>query len=82
MWHSASSRVVTGLYRVVPLAGWGITVASFFIFFGVLLNILTTGDAKWATLLVSADMFLTGVSALQQDAEAGDPPVDKPSGKV
>jgi hypothetical protein len=34
-------------------------------FVAVLFNLIATGDAKWATLLVAADLVVSGFSSVQ-----------------
>lgn len=44
-------------------------LASIFVFFGVLIGWITVGDFKWPTLLLSADLMVSGFSAVQQSED-------------
>jgi hypothetical protein len=56
-------------------AAWSLLLGGVVIFFGVLFNLIATGNAKWATLLVSADLIVSGLSSVQQ-AHDDDPRTD------
>lgn len=46
-------------------AAWTLCVGAVITFVGVIVGIIVVGDAKWATLLVSADLAISGFSALR-----------------
>lgn len=64
-----SKRIYRWLDRIHPVAAWALVAAALATFVGVAANIITTGDAKWATLLVSADLFVSGYGELRAEAK-------------
>lgn len=52
-------------------AAWVLLIGGAVTFLAVLLNVLRTGNAKWATLLIAADLIVSGFSAVQE-AEDGE----------
>lgn len=59
-------RLIRWLARYEGRAAWALLVGAFVTFGGVVTNLIATGDAKWVTLLASADLFVSSVSSLQQ----------------
>lgn len=59
-------RLVRWAARNEGRAAWVMLAGSFVIFVGVVTNLIATGNAKWATLLVAADLFVSSASALQE----------------
>lgn len=57
--------MLRALDRVEPWAAWGLVVGAVVVFVGVLVDVIRTGDAKWATLLVAADLIVSGYGELQ-----------------
>lgn len=55
--------------RMERPAGWIMLLAGFVSFFATLFNIIVTGQAKFATLLISLDLFCSGFSAAQEAEE-------------
>lgn len=69
-------RKVLALFaRVERAAAWSLMMAGAATFVSVLVGLVVVGDAKWATLLVAADLVVTGFSAVQEaesdDGESG-----------
>lgn len=54
---------------------WGMLFAGVVVFFSVLFNLIATGNAKWATLLIAADLIVSGFSSVQE-AHEDDPRAD------
>ncbi len=46
-------------------AAWFLLLGGFVVFVGVLVGFISTGSAKWATLLVAADLIVGGFLAVQ-----------------
>jgi hypothetical protein len=67
-----TKRIYSALNTVAPWAAWSLTIGGLFTFIGVIIGWVTVGDAKPATLLVSADLFVSGISAVQVDADTDD----------
>lgn len=59
-------RIIRWAARHEGHMAWVLLAASFMTFLGVLTNLIATGNAKWATLIVAADLFVTSASALQE----------------
>lgn len=53
-------------------AAWMLLAGGFATFVGVLTNLIATGTAKWATLLVAADLVVSGFGAVQEAEAEGD----------
>lgn len=60
-------RVLGALDRVAPAAAWCLVAGGAATFVAVLVGIIATGDAKWATLLVAADLTVGGYSQLRDE---------------
>lgn len=65
-------RVLAALDRVAPGAAWALVAGGAATFVAVLANVIATGDAKWATLLVSADLTVSGYGQLRDEQREGD----------
>lgn len=46
-------------------AAWCLLIGGTLTFFAVLSNLIATGTAKWATLLVAADLIVSGLGNVQ-----------------
>lgn len=46
-------------------ASWCLLVGGMATFFAVVTNLIATGTAKWATLLVAADLIVSGLGNVQ-----------------
>lgn len=55
--------------RLERPAGWTLLIVGFLSFWAVLFDIIITKDAKFATLLISLDLFCSGFSAAQEAEE-------------
>lgn len=58
-------------------AAWVLMLGGFVTFLAVVFNLIATGSAKWATLLIAADLTVSGFSAVQEaenedDSEEGE----------
>lgn len=45
---------------------WMLLIGGLITFIVVIFEIVATGDAKWVTLLVAADLIVSGFSAVQE----------------
>lgn len=54
--------------RIERPAAWCLLAGAGVTFVGVLADLIAVGNAKWATLLIAADLLVSGASAVQ-DAE-------------
>jgi hypothetical protein len=54
-------------------AAWCLMLGGAVTFVAVLVDLVATGDAKWATLLVAADLTCSGFSAVQEAEDDEDP---------
>jgi hypothetical protein len=52
--------------RIERPAAWGLLIGGFVTFIGVLFDLIATGNAKWATLLIAADLVVSGFGAVQE----------------
>lgn len=62
-------RVLRLLDRIEPWAAWGLLAGAAVVFVGVAVDLIATGDARWATLLIAADLLVSGYSEVQDSAE-------------
>ena len=59
--------------RIERPAAWCLLIGGFVTFVGVLVGWITVGDFKWPTLLISADLVVSGFSAVQEAEDDEDP---------
>lgn len=63
-------RVLAAVLRAFAVAerpaAWLLLVGATVTFFGVLTGLITAGDFKFGTLLISADLMVSGFGAVQQ----------------
>jgi len=64
-------RVLRLFGRLERPAAWLLLVGGMITFIAVALDLIRTGNAKWATLLIAADLIVSGFSAVQE-AESDD----------
>ena len=72
MIHRAAERLLPIFGAVQRPAAWLLLIGGAVTFVAVLTNLIATGTAKWATLLVSADLIVSGLGNVQtaeQDAD-------------
>lgn len=50
-------------------AAWCLLGGAIVTLIGVATNLLATGTAKWATILVAADLLVSGFSAVQESED-------------
>ncbi len=66
MLHRLAARVLKAFAVVDRPAAWILLIGGTVTFIGVVVGFFAVGDAKLATLLVSADLIVGGFSAVQQ----------------
>lgn len=59
-------RVLAAFGAFERPAAWVLLVGGFVVFVGVLFDLIATGNAKWATLLIAADLVVSGFGAVQE----------------
>lgn len=59
-------RLLRWAARAEGPAAWVLLIGAAVTFVAVLVNLIATGNAKWATLLVAADLVVSSASALQE----------------
>lgn len=60
-------RAILHLFaRVERPAAWCLLIGGVVTFVGVLIGWITVGDFKWPTLLISADLVVSGFSSVQE----------------
>lgn len=57
------SRAQRVVQRVRRPAAWLLLIGAAVTFVGVLVGLIVVGEAKWATLLVAADLLVSGAGA-------------------
>lgn len=58
--------------RAEKPAAWVLLIGGLVSFVSVLVWLFTVGDAKLATLLIAADLFVSGFSAVQESEDESD----------
>lgn len=58
--------LVRAFGRAQRPAAWVLLVGGGVTFLAVLFDLVRTGDARWATLLISADLVVSGFGAVQE----------------
>lgn len=59
-------RVTLRLFgRFERAAAWTLCIGALATFIGVISGLIVVGEARWATLLVAADLAISGFSALR-----------------
>lgn len=53
-------------------AAWGLLAGGLITFISVITGLIVVGEAKLATLLVAADLVVSGFSAVQEGEDDGD----------
>jgi hypothetical protein len=53
-------------------AAWGLLIGGLITFISVVTGLIVVGEAKLATLLVAADLIVSGFSAVQQSEDEED----------
>lgn len=60
-------RLLRMFARVSRPAAWVLMLGGAVTFVSVAVGLVVVGDAKWATLLVSADLLVSGFTAVQNE---------------
>ncbi len=58
--------LLKGFGRIQAPAAWTLLFGGIITFLGVVFGLIATGDAHWATLLISADLIVGGFAATQE----------------
>lgn len=63
-------RVMRRVLRVFAVverpAAWCLLIGGVITFVGVVAGFIVVGEAKWATLLIAADLIVSGFGAVQE----------------
>lgn len=65
-------RVLATLDRVAPAAAWCLVIGATVTFVGVLVGLIAMGEFRLPTLLLSADLAVSGYSQLRDEQREGD----------
>lgn len=65
-------RILRLLDRVAPAAAWGLVIGAAVTFLGVLTGIIATGEFRLGTLLISADLAVSGYGQLRDEQRDGE----------
>ena len=69
-WWSRARRKVLAVFRVLERpAAWGLLVGGLITFVSVITGLIVVGEAKLATLLIAADLIVSGFSAVQESED-------------
>ena len=69
MWKRLRERILA-IFKVLERpAAWGLLIGGVITFLGVLFGLIVVGDAKPATLLIAADLIVSGFSAVQESED-------------
>ena len=71
-------RKVLALFHVLERpAAWGLLIGGLITFVSVVTGLIVVGEAKLATLLVAADLIVSGFSAVQESEDDEDAPQEQ-----
>jgi hypothetical protein len=71
VWRRLRRSILALFARIEKPAAWALLIGGVVTFFGVIFGLIVVGDAKPATLLIAADLIVSGFSAVQE-SEDGD----------
>ena len=69
MLRTAKRRLLSFFAFIERPAAWGLLAGAIITFVGVLVGWITVGDFKWPTLLIAADLTVSGFTAVQESQE-------------
>ncbi|MDP9440622.1 MAG: hypothetical protein M3P34_00245 [Actinomycetota bacterium] len=69
-WPPLRRRLLAAFAAAERPAAWLLLVGGLGTFVAVAANLIATGVAKWATLLVAADLVVSGFGAVQMSDDA------------
>lgn len=72
MWRRVRRAVLRAFAAAERPAAWVLLVGAAVTLIGIATNLLVLGTAKWATVLIAADLLVSGFAAVQ-DAEDDEP---------
>lgn len=72
MLRTTRRAILRAFARAERPAAWCLLAGGATTFVTVAANLVATGSAKWATLLVAADLTVSGFSAVQDATEDDD----------
>lgn len=65
-------RILRAFEKAQRPAAWSLMIGGAVTFVAVAVDLLKTGDAKWATLLIAADLVVSGFAATQEAENEAD----------
>jgi hypothetical protein len=65
-WRTWRRKILAVFRTLERPAAWGLLIGGLITFFSVVFGLIVVGEAKLATLLVAADLIVSGFSATQQ----------------
>lgn len=66
-------KVLAFFARIERPAAWALMVGGVVVFVGIVADLIRLGNAKIGTLLIAADLVVSGFSAVQEAEEDEDP---------
>jgi len=69
MLRAVRRRVLSVFKQLERPAAWGLMIGGVVTFISVVTGLIVVGEAKLATLLVSADLIVSGFSAVQESED-------------
>lgn len=66
MRRRAKHVILVAFARIERPAAWCLLIGGFITFVGVIVGWIAVGDFKWPTLLIAADLVVSGFSAVQE----------------
>lgn len=72
MLRTVKRKVLSFFAWIERPAAWGLLIGAIITFGGVLVGWITVGQFKWPTLLIAADLMVSGFTAVQESQEEDD----------
>lgn len=69
MLRTAKHNLLTFFAWIERPAAWTLLIGAIVTFVGVIFGWITVGDFKWPTLLIAADLMVSGFTAVQESQD-------------
>lgn len=66
MFRTAKRKILAFFGWIERPAAWGLLVGAIITFIGVLIGWITVGEFRWPTLLIAAELIVSGFSSVQE----------------
>ena len=81
MFTTVRNKLLAFFAAIEKPAAWALLFGAIITFGGVLVGWITVGEFKWPTLLIAADLTVSGFTAVQEAEDDEDTPEDEGKGE-